>query len=57
MIFCRREDAAMSGSQPSNQQLAASKAQSKADRHLASKQAASEQQSTADRAAVPKHGL
>ncbi|WP_337104063.1 hypothetical protein [Paenibacillus sp. YIM B09110] len=47
----------MSGTQPSNQQLAASKAQSKADRHLASKQAASEQQSTADRAAVPKHGL
>lgn len=47
----------MSGQQPSDQQKAAGKAQSKADRHLASKEAASEMQSKADRAAVPKHGL
>ncbi|MEV5029203.1 hypothetical protein [Paenibacillus sp. LPE1-1-1.1] len=47
----------MSGEQPSDQQKKASKAQSKADRNLASKQAASELQSDADRAAVPKHGL
>ncbi|CAM4094283.1 hypothetical protein L1N85_10470 [Paenibacillus alkaliterrae] len=42
---------------PSALQQKASKAQSKADRHEASKQLASELQSEADRAAVPKHGL
>ncbi|WP_169085580.1 hypothetical protein [Paenibacillus sp. PL91] len=47
----------MSGEQPSDQQKAASKAQSKADRNQASKESASELQSNADRAAVPKHGL
>ncbi|WP_175598055.1 MULTISPECIES: hypothetical protein [Paenibacillus] len=47
----------MSGKQPSDQQKAASKAQSRADRNLASKESASELQSDADRAAVPKHGL
>ncbi|MBD2872896.1 hypothetical protein [Paenibacillus arenilitoris] len=47
----------MSNEHASNQQKAASKAQSKADRGLTDKQAASEQQSEADRAAVPKHGL
>lgn len=47
----------MTGKQPSDQQKAASKAQSKADQHLGSKAAASEMQSEADRAAVPKHGL
>ncbi|MEK3883433.1 hypothetical protein [Paenibacillus sp. PL2-23] len=47
----------MSGKQPSDRQKAASKAQSMADQHLASKAQASELQSEADRAAVPKHGL
>lgn len=47
----------MSGKHASDRQRAASKAQSLADRHLASKEQASEQQSEADRAAVPKHGL
>ncbi|WP_424768696.1 hypothetical protein [Paenibacillus sp. sgz302251] len=47
----------MSDKQPSDQQKAASKAQSRADRHQAGKQEASEMQSEADRAAVPKHGL
>ncbi|WP_176707788.1 MULTISPECIES: hypothetical protein [Bacillales] len=47
----------MSGKQPSDQQKAASKAQSQADRNKASKESASELQSDADRAAVPKHGL
>ncbi|WP_165867404.1 hypothetical protein [Paenibacillus pinisoli] len=47
----------MSGKNPSDRQKAASKAQSLADRQQASKQNASELQSEADRAAVPKHGL
>ncbi|HTG67973.1 MAG TPA: hypothetical protein VL921_01845 [Candidatus Udaeobacter sp.] len=47
----------MSGEQPSDLQKKASKAQSKADRNQASKESASELQSVADRAAVPKHGL
>lgn len=47
----------MSGEQPSDRQKAASQAQSLADRHLANKEQASRQQSEADRAAVPKHGL
>ncbi|CAM4511859.1 hypothetical protein FHS16_003430 [Paenibacillus endophyticus] len=47
----------MSDQQPSDQQKAASKAQSRADRNQANKQSASELQSDADRAAVPKHGL
>lgn len=47
----------MSGEHASDQQKAASKAQSKADRNQASKESASEKQSVADRAAVPKHGL
>ena len=47
----------MSGKNPSDRQLAASKAQSQADRQLASKERASELQSEADRAAVTKHGL
>jgi len=42
---------------PSDQQRAASKAQSKADQHAGSKAEASAMQSEADRAAVPKHGL
>ncbi|GGG66084.1 hypothetical protein [Paenibacillus radicis (ex Gao et al. 2016)] len=46
----------MSGEQPSHKQTAASKAQSKADRTGAGKQKASELQSEADTAAVPKHG-
>jgi hypothetical protein len=47
----------MSGKEPSDRQKTAMKAQSLADRHLASKERASELQSDADRAAVPKHGL
>ncbi|MFD0589537.1 hypothetical protein ACFQZE_16230 [Paenibacillus sp. GCM10027627] len=47
----------MSGKHPSERQRAASVAQSKADRNLASKEQASQQQSESDRAAVPKHGL
>ncbi|MFF2483151.1 hypothetical protein [Paenibacillus sp. NPDC058071] len=47
----------MSGEQPSQKQKAASAAQSRADRSGSGKQQASEQQSDADRAAVPKHGL
>lgn len=47
----------MSGELPSHQQKAASKAQAKADRTGTGKQQASELQSQADRAAVPKHGL
>ncbi|WP_169507549.1 hypothetical protein [Paenibacillus harenae] len=47
----------MANEHTSNQQKAASKAQSKADRGQADKQAASDLQSDADRAAVPKHGL
>jgi len=47
----------MSGKMPSDKQKAASKKQSLADRGLAGKSAAGEQQSDADRAAVPKHGL
>ncbi|NIK78132.1 hypothetical protein FHS15_003270 [Paenibacillus castaneae] len=47
----------MSGKQPSDLQKKASKAQSLADRNEASKHSASELQSEADRAAVPKHGL
>jgi len=47
----------MAGEHASDQQKAASKAQSKADRQQGSKAAASEMQSEADRAAVPKHGL
>ncbi|MCA0756416.1 hypothetical protein KP806_15285 [Paenibacillus sp. N4] len=47
----------MAGEHASDLQKKASKAQSRADRHQASKQAASELQSEADRAAVPKHGL
>ncbi|MFF2889833.1 hypothetical protein [Paenibacillus sp. NPDC057967] len=47
----------MSGKHPSDRQRAASKAQSLADRHKTSKEQASELQSEADRAAVPKHGL
>ncbi|WP_169833453.1 hypothetical protein [Paenibacillus oryzae] len=47
----------MSGKHHSNEQLSASKAQSLADRKLASKQKASKLQSKADSDAVPKHGL
>ncbi|MHA7966588.1 hypothetical protein ACX93W_20975 [Paenibacillus sp. CAU 1782] len=47
----------MSGKHHSNQQLAASKAQSLGDRKLGIKQEASKLQSEADTAAVPKHGL
>ncbi|MCR2804216.1 hypothetical protein [Paenibacillus soyae] len=47
----------MSGKHASDRQRAASKAQSLADQHLASKEKASALQSEADRAAVPKHGL
>lgn len=47
----------MSGKQPSDRQKSASKAQSLADRNQTSKEHASELQSEADRAAVPKHGL
>ncbi|WP_165279993.1 hypothetical protein [Paenibacillus protaetiae] len=47
----------MSGKQPSHLQQAASKVQSKADRTGAGKERASQLQSGADRAAVPKHGL
>lgn len=47
----------MSGKHASDRQRAASKAQSLADRNLANKERASELQSEADRAAVPKHGL
>lgn len=47
----------MSGTYPSEQQRTASKTQSLADRNRASKSRASKQQSEADRAAVPKHGL
>ncbi|MCU6713165.1 hypothetical protein M6D81_31150 [Paenibacillus sp. J5C_2022] len=47
----------MAGKQPSDRQKAASKAQSRADRAQGSKARASELQSEADRAAVPKHGL
>lgn len=52
-----KEDDDMSGEQPSHKQQAASKAQSKADRSGTGKQKASELQSEADHAAVPKHGL
>ena len=47
----------MSGKNPSDRQKAASKTQSLADRHQANKEQASDLQSEADRAAVPKHGL
>jgi len=47
----------MSGELPSANQKAASQAQSKADRTGQGKEQASKQQSEADRAAVPKHGL
>ncbi|WP_164779535.1 hypothetical protein [Paenibacillus kobensis] len=47
----------MAEKNPSNKQITASKQQSLADRGRASKSAASELQSDADRAAVPKHGL
>lgn len=47
----------MAGEHASDQQKAASRAQSRADRGLTNKQAASQEQSDADRAAVPKHGL
>lgn len=47
----------MSGEHPSRQQIQASRAQSKADCSGQGKAAASQAQSGADRAAVPKHGL
>lgn len=47
----------MAGKQSSDRQKAASKAQSLADRDKGNKARASELQSEADRAAVPKHGL
>lgn len=47
----------MSGEYPSEKQLKASQAQSRADRTGAGKEKASRLQSEADRAAVPKHGL
>ncbi|WP_192043604.1 hypothetical protein [Paenibacillus rhizovicinus] len=47
----------MSGEHPSHLQIKASRAQSKADRTGQGKNAASNAQSDADRAAVPKHGL
>ncbi len=47
----------MSGKHHSNEQLSASKEQSRADRKLANKQEASKHQSKADSDAVPKHGL
>lgn len=58
IIFPDEERAiSMSGKQPSHLQKAASKAQSLADRGAAGKKRASELQSEADGAAVPKHGL
>jgi hypothetical protein len=47
----------MSGEWPSHKQVEASKAQSLADRTGKDKQKASQLQSEADAAAVPKHGL
>ncbi|GKU77960.1 hypothetical protein [Paenibacillus sp. L3-i20] len=47
----------MSGNQPSDRQKAARKAQSLADRNLASKDQSVQQQSEADSSAVSKHGL
>ncbi|WP_308637744.1 hypothetical protein [Paenibacillus silvisoli] len=47
----------MSGEQPSQAQVKASKAQSKADRTGAGKAEANAMQSKADHAAYPKHGL
>ncbi|GGG23584.1 hypothetical protein [Paenibacillus abyssi] len=47
----------MSGTYPSDKQKAARKAQSIADRTGVNKEKASDLQSDADRAAVPKHGL
>ncbi|MCC3374764.1 hypothetical protein [Cohnella sp. REN36] len=46
----------MSGEQPSEAQIKASQAQSKADRTGQGQAAARRRQSEADRAAVPKHG-
>ncbi|ACS99143.1 hypothetical protein [Paenibacillus sp. JDR-2] len=47
----------MSGEWPSHKQVEASKAQSLADRTGKGKEQASQKQSEADAAAVPKHGL
>jgi len=47
----------MPGNQPSDKQIAASKAQSKAARTGTGEEEAKRLQSEADRAAVPKHGL
>ncbi|QKS43932.1 hypothetical protein HUB94_05435 [Paenibacillus cellulosilyticus] len=47
----------MSGKLPSDKQKSARKQQSLADRGQANKSTASELQSEADSAAVPKHGL
>lgn len=58
IIFPDEERAiSMPGKQPSHLQKSASKEQSLADRGAAGKKRASELQSEADHAAVPKHGL
>lgn len=52
-----KQEAIMSGEQPSNEQLKASQVQSLADQTGNNKEQASKLQSEADRRAVPKHGL